>query len=109
MYAGCVAPYLPEIGSRSLGTAACMYTQAPAGRFVIDTHPQLERVTFASACSGHGFKHSAAVGEALAQRLTGGVDRDDLSPFTLAKLGEHTAAMRPGQLAAYRAIMALYG
>lgn len=109
MYAGYVAPYLPEIGPRSLGTAACMYTEAPAGRFVIDTHPQLARVTFASACSGHGFKHSAAVGEALAHRLTAGVDRDDLSPFTLARLGEHTAAMRPEQLAAYRAIMALYG
>jgi sarcosine oxidase len=109
MYAGYVAPYLPEIGPRSLGAAGCMYTEAPAGRFVIDTHPQLERVTFASACSGHGFKHSASIGEALAQRLTAGADRDDLSPFTLARLGEHTAAMHPAQLAAYRAIMALYG
>lgn len=109
MYAGYVAPYLPEIGSRSLGTAACMYTLAPDSRFVIDTHPQLERVTFASACSGHGFKHSAAVGEALAHRLTAGVSSDDLSRFTFAQLGEHTAAMRPEQLAAYRAIMALYG
>jgi len=30
-----------------------------------------ERIWFASACSGHGFKHSAAVGEALAQKALG--------------------------------------
>lgn len=109
MYAGYVAPYFPEIGPESLGTAVCMYTEAPAGRFVIDTHPQSERVTFASACSGHGFKHSAAVGEALAQRLTSGEKDHVLSPFTLAELGRYKAEMRPGQLAAYHAIMALYG
>ena len=90
-YADYVAPYLPGLGPRSLRTAVCMYTEAPGGRFVIDTHPDHERVTFASACSGHGFKHSAALGEALAQRLTGGASRIDLSPFTLARLRELTA------------------
>jgi sarcosine oxidase len=34
-----------------------------------------------SACSGHGFKHSAALGEALAERLLQGRSVIDLAPF----------------------------
>lgn len=90
MYSGYVAPYFPGLGPRSPRTAVCMYTGAPGGRFVIDTHPDHERVTFGSACSGHGFKHSAALGEALAQRLTVGRSRIDLEPFSLARLRERS-------------------
>jgi sarcosine oxidase len=88
MYSDYVEPWLPGLGPRSVRTAVCMYTEAPGGRFVIDTHPDHERVTFASACSGHGFKHSAALGEALAERLTMGASRIDLEPFSLARLRE---------------------
>ena len=35
-------------------------------RFIIDTLPGDPRVIVASPCSGHGFKHSPAIGEALA-------------------------------------------
>ena len=33
---------------------------------VIDAHPDTDRVLIVSACSGHGFKHSPAIGEAAA-------------------------------------------
>jgi sarcosine oxidase len=46
----------------------------------------MSRVPFASACSGHGFKHSAALGEALAQLLDAGRSAIDLSCFSLARL-----------------------
>lgn len=81
-----VAPYLRDVGPRSQGTAVCMYTEAPGGRFVIDTHPESDRVTFVSACSGHGFKHSPAIGEALAQRIATGASEIDLSPFRVSNL-----------------------
>ena len=46
----------------------CLYTTTPDSDFVID---RLESgVILASACSGHGFKHSAAVGEMLAVAAT---------------------------------------
>ena len=47
----------------------CLYTTTPDSDFVID---RLEDsgVIVASACSGHGFKHSAAVGEMLAVAAT---------------------------------------
>lgn len=54
---------------------------------MIDRHPEHRGVIFASACSGHGFKHSAAVGEALAEMLQGRTPSHvDLKPFTLKKL-----------------------
>jgi len=40
-------------------------------------------VIVASPCSGHGFKHSAALGEAVAQRVLHGASDVDLHPFRL--------------------------
>jgi sarcosine oxidase len=53
---------------------------------VIDRHPEWARVFVASPCSGHGFKHSAAIGEAIAERVIDGASRLDLTPFSLARL-----------------------
>ena len=64
----------------------CKYTATPDYHFAIDHHPESDRVWFASACSGHGFKHSAAVGEALAEIALTGRTRFDLSPFRFARL-----------------------
>ena len=62
---------------------ACLYTVAPDSHFVIDRHPTIEPAIVASACSGHGFKHSAALGEALAQWVLEGRSTLDLAPFKL--------------------------
>jgi len=64
-------------------SARCLYTMAPDGDFVID---RLDSgVIVASACSGHGFKHSAALGEMLADAA---MDPDWTAPeaFRLARL-----------------------
>ena len=45
-------------------------------------------MTVVSACSGHGFKHSAGIGEAVAQRLAEGRAQVDLAPFTLSRFAE---------------------
>lgn len=45
--------------------ATCFYTNTPDQHYLIDRHPDHPQVVFASACSGHGFKASNAVGEAL--------------------------------------------
>ena len=86
-YSTYVKDFLPDLGPRSIRTATCMYTSVAGGRFVIDTHPDQPRVSFVSACSGHGFKHAAAVGEALAEKLGGQKPAHvDLAPFTLRRL-----------------------
>ena len=72
-----------RISPHCVRATACKYTVTPDFGFVIDRHPDNERMWFASACSGHGFKHSAAVGEALAEMTLNGSSRLDLSRFKL--------------------------
>jgi sarcosine oxidase len=72
---------LRGLTSRCIRATTCLYTVVPDHRFVIDHGINSERVWFASACSGHGFKHSAAVGEALAQQALGELPTVDLRPF----------------------------
>lgn len=86
MYERYVAPHFPWLERRVLRTASCLYTSTRGCRFVIDRHPEHEAVTIVSACSGHGFKHSPAIGEALAQRLIGQAPDIDLGPFSLDRL-----------------------
>jgi sarcosine oxidase len=86
MHRAYVAPYLPALSARCLKAVACLYTVTRDAGFVIDVHPESDRILIASPCSGHGFKHSAAIGEALAELATMGKTHFDLSEFTLARL-----------------------
>jgi glycine/D-amino acid oxidase-like deaminating enzyme len=52
---------------------------------VIDWHPDHDNVLIVSPCSGHGFKFASAIGEIVADMVTDGVPRFDLSPFALAR------------------------
>lgn len=93
IYRTYVEPFLPDLGPRCLRTETCLYTRVDRSRFVIDADPRDERISFVSACSGHGFKHSAALGEALAQQLTQGrAAHVDLEPFRLARLSAYLKA-----------------
>ena len=89
-YDGYVQGSLRGVGSRCLRSATCLYTVVPDHGFVIDRSVDSERVWFASACSGHGFKHSAAIGEALAQRGLGETPNVDLRPFARDRMSLRT-------------------
>ncbi|HEY6522457.1 MAG TPA: N-methyl-L-tryptophan oxidase [Solirubrobacteraceae bacterium] len=82
MYRGCVQPYLPWLGEVPLRSVSCLYTSTRGSRFIIDRHPEHDVVLVVSACSGHGFKHSPAIGEAVAEWVTGQAPAIDLSPFS---------------------------
>ena len=75
-----------RITRHQVRAAVCKYTVTPDYHFIIDHHPDSDRVWFASACSGHGFKHSAAIGEALAMQTSDGRCNYDLQPFNVARL-----------------------
>jgi len=90
MYEAQVHGRLIGVSPRCIRAVTCLYTVTPGFGFVIDRHPDWERVLVASPCSGHGFKHSAAIGEALAERATTGSSCLDLAPFSLARLGPAT-------------------
>jgi sarcosine oxidase len=73
------------VTSRVVKSAVCAYTVTPDSHFIIDEHPTLKHTLVVSACSGHGFKHSAALGEAIAQWCTHGRSELDLSAFSLQR------------------------
>lgn len=85
MHARYVAPYFPSLSARCVKAVTCLYTVTPDFGFVIDRHPGMDRVIVASPCSGHGFKHSAAIGEALAGLTLDGQSRFDLLAFGFAR------------------------
>ncbi|WP_112662760.1 N-methyl-L-tryptophan oxidase [Microvirga flavescens] len=75
-----------------LNAVTCLYTQTPDSAFLIDRHPDFERVLVVSPCSGHGFKHSAAIGDVAAQIMTEGRSRIDLSAFALSRFSTNAGA-----------------
>ncbi len=62
-----------------LKSAACLYSCTPDMNFRVQRHAEHGRIMIASACSGHGFKHSAALGEILAVAMQNGTACDALS------------------------------
>jgi sarcosine oxidase len=87
MYESLLAPHIEGVGSHCVKTVPCLYTATPDFHFLIDQHPSMDRVILASPCSGHGFKHSAAIGESLAQWIVDGKPALDLSSFALRRFG----------------------
>jgi sarcosine oxidase len=83
MYATHVKGKLRGIGARCVKAATCLYTNAPAANFIIDRLPDAPDTIVVSACSGHGFKHSAAIGEAVAVMAAARETPEVLRPFSL--------------------------
>jgi sarcosine oxidase len=85
LYAEYIAPRFPDVSGECLRTTTCLYTVTPDAKFIVDRFRDCGAVIFASACSGHGFKHSAALGEALAREALGLENLVDLSTFRLRR------------------------
>jgi sarcosine oxidase len=64
--------WTPGLALPPVRSAACLFTCAPDADFVIGPLDGSQRITVVSACSGHGFKHSAAVGEHDVRPVTKG-------------------------------------
>lgn len=77
-----VVPRLDGVTPNCVRAAVCLYTNTPTDDFLIDTDPRSDRIMIVSPCSGHGFKHSAAIGEALAHAAAGIDPFVDLGPFS---------------------------
>jgi monomeric sarcosine oxidase len=68
-----VAKYLPGLAgdstqarSRLRHSTTCLYTMTPDENFIVDHHPELGNVVFATGFSGHGFKFAPLIAVALA-------------------------------------------
>ncbi len=87
MHATHVAGRLHGVSGRVTRGSACLYTVTPDSGFIVDRAPGQAHVHVVSACSGHGFKHSAALGEAIAATVLGETV-SHLAPFSLARFAE---------------------
>jgi sarcosine oxidase len=67
---------LPSARREPSHHSVCLYTMTPDEHFIAGKHPTLERCAIAAGLSGHGFKLTPALGEALADLVTAG--RTDL-------------------------------
>lgn len=76
-----IHPYMPALTDHCLESVVCMYTNTPDSHFLIDRHPQYPQILLVSPCSGHGFKFSAAIGEAVADLVVDRRSKFDLSLF----------------------------
>lgn len=77
--------HLPGALGKIARAEVCMYTNTPDLHFIFDTHPRDTNVLVVSACSGHGFKFSSAIGEAAAQWARDGAPMIDMSLFSLSR------------------------
>lgn len=75
-----LAPGLPSAIYRR---KVCLYEMSPDGHFIIDQHPDDERVVFAVGLSGHGFKFTPIIGEILSDLA---IDGGTLSPIGFLRL-----------------------
>ena len=70
-------PLLPGLGALNR-SARCTYAMTPDEHAVVGRHPDAERVLVACGFSGHGFKLTPVLGEALADLTVDGATRHDL-------------------------------
>lgn len=66
-------------------SAVCMYTNTPDENFIIDYHPSNKNIILVSACSGHGFKFSSAIGKLLCDMIIEKPLSFDISVFNLKR------------------------
>jgi sarcosine oxidase len=78
---------LRGVTSECRRAVTCLYTRTADANFLIDRLPSRRDTIVVSACSGHGFKHSAAIGEAVADMAVSGRTPVTLLPFAMGANG----------------------
>ncbi len=78
--------YFPHGAGPTMSLQTCMFTNTPDNHFVMDLHPDYPQVSFASPCSGHGFKFASVIGEIMADLAEKGMTRHPIGLFRLERL-----------------------
>jgi sarcosine oxidase len=84
-----LSAYLPGVGRPCTQHSVCMYTLTPDEHFLVDLHPAEERIAFAAGLSGHGFKFTCVLGEALADLALCGSTELPIGFLSLKRFSKH--------------------
>jgi sarcosine oxidase len=82
----CISERIPALNGRCLRAASCLYINTPDEHFLVDRHPQHERVLIVSPCSGHGFKFCPVIGEIAADLILQNRTRHPIGLFGIRRL-----------------------
>jgi sarcosine oxidase len=63
---GFLRRHIPGAGSEPTCHSVCLYTLTADHHFIVDRHPEFSRVMVGAGFSGHGFKFTPVIGQALA-------------------------------------------
>jgi sarcosine oxidase len=79
--------FIPALaGATVRETRVCIYNNTPDDDFIIDWHPQLDRVLLVTGFSGHGFKFGPTIGRIAAELLLSSGTTFNIDRFRLARL-----------------------
>ena len=80
---------IPGAAGEVVEAQVCLYTETPDLDFIIDAHPDCERLLIAAGFSGHGFKFTALVGRLLSEMALEGESNTappaSLEPFRVSR------------------------
>ena len=82
---GLVRRCFPNADGPTLSLQTCLFTNTPDEHFILDAHPEFERVWVAGGFSGHGFKFSSVVGEIMADLVQQTGSSQDLGLFRMGR------------------------
>lgn len=80
-----VAAHLPGLKPEMTREETCLYEMSPDGDFIIDHHPETDRISIAAGLSGHGFKFAPVIGELLANMALDKDPNPDAAFLSLAR------------------------
>jgi sarcosine oxidase len=82
-----LAEFLPGVGRPMQRRSVCFYTMSPDEHFLVDRHPRQEGVLLVAGLSGHGFKFTSVLGEALAELALEGCTGLPIGFLSLKRFG----------------------
>ncbi|MBI1310359.1 N-methyl-L-tryptophan oxidase [bacterium] len=86
--AGFLQNVMPGVMAEPTRHAVCLYSMSPDSHFIIDRHPEFTNVVFGAGFSGHGFKFTSVIGEALADLAETGATKLPIDFLSLERFAD---------------------
>ena len=79
--------WMPNAATKFLAAKVCMYSLTTDQHFIVDRHPEHERLILCGGFSGHGFKFAPVIGEIAADLALNGRTRHSIDFLSIGRSG----------------------